>query len=287
MSSDEYNLKRSKWMENLGLTGFTLGLLGAGGIMYTVLIIRMVVLPLLFVSFGFLIVGIVFAMIAQFSRESQQGPQMLPKAAEEAATPERTLVISVPSAVSKYTAEVVAFSTFGAIVSLVGGFFVFLIRMGGKHFAEEPLQGFLELPLTQGFLLLVFLGLGIWIARWGIAHSLQESKLAAECKGREFVISDQGLQCSIALFEGEMRDELRVSNEGYLQIPWYKIREFIVQPSRASRGSSIPPYYKIKLMPDDKYVFILRRNFYGREREILDTVRSYISCPITLNDELR
>ena len=139
MANDEYKLKESALTTVLALIGLTLGLLGIGGILLLVTSTGSFNVPLLVIAFGLLVVGIVLAAIAQFGAETRRGTQLPPR--QEAWDPRvsgKTLVISVPAVIRKYTAEIFAFSILGFVIFSVGLLFVYLIEIGGENFTTEP-----------------------------------------------------------------------------------------------------------------------------------------------------
>jgi hypothetical protein len=129
-------------------------------------------------------------------------------------------------------------------------------------------------------------GLGVF-AIASIRGSLTERRLWLTVRGKELIVRADRLLIANVLLEGEERAKLLTQRRAMVEIPFARIKSFVVSPSRGSvgaRGGS-PAYFVIQ-MRDGTTTYHVRRLFHGIENEVLRAIQTHLSDPIEVRDDL-
>jgi hypothetical protein len=197
-----------------------------------------------------------------------------------------TLSIVPANMLEKYNSEILAsnfFIGFLAVMAILGIAGVF------SHESGLNILGYSGLILSVVILPLAF-----------STHrkSTAEKTLVNSAAREGLTLSNDILRFNIALLEGDYRFWLLKNKQAVGVLKWSEILFLSVEPSKLkSNNSSSPPYYKFVLKNPIarageqkntiEEVFILRKPFYGRERDIINYIKSHANIPIEIYDELR
>jgi len=157
----------------------------------------------------------------------------------------------------------------------------YLLKYGFTHF--DPSLSLSMRYATVGMVFSLF-GLFVYYGFSMAGASRDELALLDQSRGRHFVLSPWGIECSIGLIEGEARTRMRNSAQGVVRVAWSSVATWSVERSQQRRRGPIPAYYKLLLKPENTELFILRSFLAKREREILDFARRYLDRPMELRD---
>jgi len=196
--------------------------------------------------------------------------------------PER-LAYPVPNAADKYRLEII--SGYCASVVMIAMGFIVIAMM--EAYGVEPSLRFLQGPAGYTGIILGSVALGVLFYRHTVVTGRRERNLVkAHPGGPALVLTKDGVECSLALMEGEPRKALLKAGRAVLDAPWDQIGRWVVDPSRSSGNQSSPPYFILELKSGEK-VWILRKPFEGHEREIVEFAAGHLKEAVVLNDELR
>lgn len=199
------------------------------------------------------------------------------------------LEIAIPDLLEKYEIAKSESKFIGFAIAVAGPLCLFaFVFLFGLFPVRDP-RVLLEMPLVPTAIIVGFIFLGAKVGNILWTRADIEEKLAQQCSGRDFVINPEGLRCSIAILEGQIRSDLRRSNQPFKLFGWQTILQFIVSPGRhrsSSASCRSVPLYLLKCIGDDNWIGIQRRYFVGLEEEILTLARKYLECEIVVNGDL-
>lgn len=141
---------------------------------------------------------------------------------------------------------------------------------------------FFLMCLMGEFMLLIMAALMIKVT---IETIVQDKELRHRTNHELFMVKE-GIYLPITPLEGEWREIARKAGKKFFFLQYADVVEFIVEPARGSYMRPRPPYYKILLKDQPLALYFQRAQFYGHEKNFLETIAA-AGVQVTYNDQLR
>lgn len=193
-----------------------------------------------------------------------------------AAAPEYAVTLDLGR---KYRTEKWLFALLLSLLTAIifGGYYAVMSASGATGRDVEIAVG------VTWFMLAVLYG----IAWKSLFDTLHESRLYESGRGNEIALKGNDLFASIALFEGQARDVLRLHNRPFLRLPLDEVTELRVCPARVTGRVPTPACLKFVFADCPGGFHMLRAPLKEHEKQLVGLLESRINVPVKRDDVLR